>query len=105
MKTEAGILNKEEAEKLERIAYILKTVAHPIRLGIVHILEQHPELSVSEICRILGSEQSLTSHHLQNMRLKGILASKRKGRSILYSLKERDISLIIECLENCKCNM
>ncbi len=99
------MLNQEEAEKLERIAYILKTVAHPLRLGIVHILEQHPELSVSAICEILGSEQSLTSHHLQNMRLKGILSSKRQGRSILYSLKERDISLIIECLENCQCNM
>lgn len=102
---ELKVLNKEEAEKLERIAYILKTVAHPLRLGIVHILEQHPQLSVTDICEMLGSEQSLTSHHLQNMKLNGILASKRQGRSILYSLKERDISLIIECLENCNCNM
>lgn len=102
---ELKVLNQEEAEKLERIAYILKTVAHPLRLGIVHILEQHPQLSVTDICEMLGSEQSLTSHHLQNMKLKGILASKRQGRSILYSLKERDISLIIECLENCNCNM
>ncbi|HFA50993.1 MAG TPA: transcriptional regulator [Bacteroidetes bacterium] len=105
MELNTGIFNQEEAEKLERIAFILKTVAHPMRLGIVHLLEQHPELSVSQICEMLGSEQSLTSHHLQNMRLKGILSSKRKGRSILYSLKERDVSLIIECLENCQCNM
>ena len=99
------LLNSKEAEKLERIAFILKTVAHPLRLGIVHLLEQYPRLSVSEICRMLGSEQSLTSHHLQNMKLKGLLSVKRDGRSMLYSLKERDISLIIECLENCQCNM
>jgi len=92
-------------EKLERIAYILKTVAHPLRLGIIHLLEQHPRLSVSEICTMLGSEQSLTSHHLQNMRLKGILQVKREGRSMMYTLKEKDVSLIIECLENCQCNM
>lgn len=92
-------------EKLERIAYILKTVAHPMRLGIIHLLEQHPRLSVSDICKMLGSEQSLTSHHLQNMRLKGILSVKREGRSMMYSLKEKDVSLIIECLENCQCNM
>lgn len=98
-------LNTKEAEKLERIAYILKTVAHPLRLGIIHLLEQHARLSVSAICESLGSEQSLTSHHLQNMKLKGLLSSKREGRSIFYSLKERDISLIIECLENCQCNM
>ncbi|NNF22591.1 MAG: winged helix-turn-helix transcriptional regulator [Saprospiraceae bacterium] len=99
------LFNKKEAEKLERIAYILKTVAHPVRLGIIHLLEQNTRLSVSEICEQLGTEQSLTSHHLQNMRLKGLLSAKREGRSVLYSLKERDISLIIECLENCGCNM
>ncbi len=102
---ESAAISVGEAEKLERIAYILKTVAHPLRLGIVHLLEQHPRLSVSDICERLGSEQSLTSHHLQNMRLKGILSVKRDGRSMLYSLKERDVSLIIECLENCQCNM
>lgn len=98
-------MNQELVTKLERIAYILKTVAHPMRLGIVHLLEQHPKLSVTEICEMLGSEQSLTSHHLQNMRLKGILSVKRDGRSMMYSLKERDVSLIIECLDNCQCNM
>ena len=105
MDIKAGILNKDEAEKLERIAYILKTVAHPLRLGIVHLLEKYPRLAVGEICEMLDSEQSLTSHHLQNMRLKGLLSVKREGRSMYYSLKERDVSLIIECLENCQCNM
>ncbi len=100
-----AIQNSEEAEKLKRIAYILKTVAHPLRLGVVQLLEQHPRLSVTQICEALKSEQSLTSHHLQNMRLKGILSVKRDGRSMMYSLKERDVSLIIECLENCQCNM
>lgn len=105
MNSKNSVLNEQESKKLERIAFILKTVAHPLRLGIVHLLEQHPRLSVSEICEMLGSEQSLTSHHLQNMRLKGILSVKREGRSMMYSLKERDVSLIIECLENCQCNM
>ena len=85
--SDSKVLNEAEAEKLERIAYILKTVAHPLRLGIIHLLEQHPRLSVSKICEMLGSEQSLTSHHLQNMKLKGILSVKRDGRSMLYSLK------------------
>lgn len=98
-------INQAEAEKLERIAYILKTVAHPIRLAIIHQLEIHPRLSVGAICEHLGTEQSLTSHHLKTMKLKGLLSSKREGRNIFYTLKERDVSLIIECLENCNCNM
>jgi ArsR family transcriptional regulator len=101
----AGVINDAEAEKLERIAFILKTIAHPTRLGIIHLLEQYPKLSVTQICEMLNSEQSLTSHHLQNMRLKGILSVKRDRRSMMYSLKERDVSLIIECLSNCQCNM
>ncbi len=105
MAEEKILVNESQAEKLERIAYILKTIAHPVRLGIIHLLEQHTRLSVTEICENLGTEQSLTSHHLQNMRLKGLLSVKRDGRSMLYSLKERDVSLIIECLENCNCNM
>ena len=98
-------INDALVEKLERTASILKAVAHPMRLGIIHLLEQYPRLSVSEICEMLKSEQSLTSHHLQNMRLKGILSVKREGRSMFYTLKERDVSLILECLENCACNM
>ena len=105
MKIDANMINSQEAAKLERIAFILKVVAHTLRLGIVHILERNPELSVSDICKMLGSEQSLTSHHLQNMKRSGLLSSRRDGRSIRYALKERDLSLLIECLENCKCNM
>ncbi|MEM9525244.1 MAG: metalloregulator ArsR/SmtB family transcription factor [Bacteroidota bacterium] len=102
-----AVLNEEEARKLERIANVLKAVAHPLRLGIVHLLEQHPRLNVTDICTALGpkAEQSLVSHHLKNMKLMGILSVKRDGRSMMYSLKERDVSLIIECLENCQCNM
>lgn len=99
------VLDKAEAEKLERIAYILKTVAHPIRLGIVRLLEVYDKLSVSDICDKLSTEQSLTSHHLQNMKLKGLLSVQREGRSMMYSLKERDVALIIDCLDNCQCNM
>ena len=102
---DSNVLSNDLIEKLERIAFILKTVAHPMRLAIVHLLELHPQLSVSEICEMLGTEQSLTSHNLQNMRLKGILSAKREGRNVLYSLKEKDVSMIIECLENCQCNM
>ncbi|MFZ4426333.1 MAG: ArsR/SmtB family transcription factor [Saprospiraceae bacterium] len=103
MEPTSGVLDPNSAAKLEKIAFILKTVAHPMRLGIVHLLEQHPERSVTQICEMLGSEQSLTSHHLQIMRLKGILLARRHGRTMLYSLKERSIYAIIECLENCQC--
>jgi DNA-binding transcriptional ArsR family regulator len=97
----AVTIDNQEVAKIERVANLLKVIAHPLRLGIVHLLDQHPRLSVSEICEMLDSEQSLTSHHLQTMRLKGILSVQREGRSMYYSLARTDVSRIIECVEHC----
>ena len=90
-------------ETLERAAFILKTVAHPVRLGILKLLEKQERLSVNQICEGLEVEQSLTSHHLSNMKLKGILSSKREGKNVYYSLRERNILNLFKCLEGCEC--
>ena len=57
-------------DQLEFAASILKAVAHPIRLSILQLLDNEKRLSVNEICQRINSEQSLTSHHLSNMKLK-----------------------------------
>jgi DNA-binding transcriptional ArsR family regulator len=98
----AYLLNKE---KLEKAAYILKTVAHPTRLAIVDLLRLNERLSVNEIGDILKVEQSLLSHHLITMKLKGILSSEKEGQSMFYSLKEKDVPKLIECIEHCDCKM
>jgi DNA-binding transcriptional ArsR family regulator len=54
---------------------------------------------------VLGCEQSLLSHHLINMKLKGILSSQKEGQNVYYSLKEREVTKLITCVENCSCNM
>lgn len=92
-------------EKLEKAAFILKTLAHPTRLAIVDLLNQEDKMSVSELCEKLGCEQSLVSHHLINMKLKGILRSAKDGQQVLYSLKEREVAKLIACIEHCECNM
>ena len=88
-------------EKLERVAFILKTLSHPLRLSVVDLLSQHTKLSVNEICEALNSEQSLTSHHLSNMKLKGILNRSREGKNIYYSLKMREVVKVLACMDNC----
>jgi DNA-binding transcriptional ArsR family regulator len=92
-------------EKFEKAAYILKAIAHPTRLAIIQLLEQEEHLSVNEICEILNCEQSLLSHHLINMKLRGILQSHKDGLNMYYSLKEREVTKILVCIENCDCNM
>jgi ArsR family transcriptional regulator len=102
------IITKERnltSEKLEKAAYILKTVAHPLRLAIINLLDIHHQMSVNDICESLNSEQSLISHHLTNMRIKGLLKADKQGVQVFYSLKEKDLVKLLDCMENCNCNM
>jgi DNA-binding transcriptional ArsR family regulator len=95
-------MNILDQETLEKVAFVLKTIAHPLRIGIVDLLNRHDERSVNQICEALDSEQSLTSHHLQNMKLKGILGSRREGKNIFYFLKVREVTSVISCIEKCE---
>ncbi|WP_257883267.1 helix-turn-helix transcriptional regulator [Hymenobacter sp. DG01] len=88
-------------ERMEKVAFILKTTAHPTRIAIVQLLASQESLSVGEISETLGVEQSLLSHHLTGMKLKGILSSSRDGKNILYSLKMREVVDVIQCLAAC----
>ncbi|MEA5405230.1 metalloregulator ArsR/SmtB family transcription factor [Arcicella sp. DC2W] len=92
-------------QKMEKAAYILKTVAHPIRLAIIDLLSQEEQMGVNDICKILDCEQSLVSHHLINMKLRGILKSQKDGLNVYYELKEKEITKLLACIENCDCNM
>lgn len=94
-------MKKLDPLKLEKVAIILKVAANPIRLGIIDVLDKKGSLSVNDICNELKSDQSLTSHHLKNMRLNGILSTKRYGKQIFYSLKLKEVVEIIKCLEKC----
>ena len=95
------VMKKLSAAKLEKVAEILKVAAHPVRLGIIDVLDKKGSLSVNEICRELESDQSLTSHHLKYMKLNGILTCKRDGQQMIYSLELTEVTSIIKCLENC----
>ena len=95
-------MDVKDQETLEKVAFVLKTIAHPLRIGIVDLLNKNKEQHVSQICEALGSEQSLTSHHLQNMKLKGILGSRREGKNIYYHLKVLEVVSVISCIEKCE---
>ncbi len=64
-------------------AEISKTLAHPLRLALLHILKDG-EKTVSELVGIIGASQSNISQHLSLMRQRQIVKT-RKTR-ILYLL-------------------
>ncbi len=90
-----------DIKKVEKVAFILKAIGNPLRLSIVDLLSIQDELSVKDISKTLNAEQSLVSHNLSGMKLKGILASRREGKHVYYKLKLREVLKVIQCMENC----
>jgi len=95
------LLQAINPEKVEKVAFILKTIGHPVRLGIIDLLIHREKISVNDLCETLELEQSLVSHHLNNMKNKGILSSQREGKNIYYSLKLQEVRTVIECMSKC----
>ena len=76
----------------------LKVLAHPVRLKIISLLERS-ELTVGEIAESLSLKSHVTSEHLRLMLRCGFLNSQRSGRNISYSVKEKHILTILECIK------
>jgi len=69
---------------------ILKTLASPRRLEIVHRLAEGP-CEVGRLAEELGASQPNISQHLAVMRAAGIVEAVRDGREVRYRLADPDV--------------
>jgi len=67
---------------------VLKAAADPVRARILKLLEEG-ELSVSRITKLLALSQSTVSGHLSILKKAGLVAGRREGRIVHYSLSSR----------------
>jgi ArsR family transcriptional regulator, virulence genes transcriptional regulator len=72
---------------LEKGARCLRVLAHPVRLWLIHILSQG-ERSVQELAKAVGASQSSVSQHLNLLRDKEIVVSRRAAQQVFYRLKD-----------------
>ena len=85
--------NKELDMTLYKMqASLSKTMAHPIRLAVLHLLKDG-EKTVNELVDSIGASQSNVSQHLALLRHKGLVNTRREGLSIYYSVSDPKISL------------
>ena len=87
--------------EIDRFADVLKALASPARLRIVNILTRG-ERTVTEICERSGLKQSLVSQQLKILRLNNIVSSRKEVPHIYYSLKERNVIRMLNCLSRCE---
>lgn len=85
-----------QEEDIEFACRSLKALAHPLRLKIMCVLEQH-EMTVQEIVDHVGTSQSNVSQHLTIMREKGLLQSRKDSNRVYYSLVKERVALLHAC--------
>jgi DNA-binding transcriptional ArsR family regulator len=71
-------------------AEILKTLASPRRLEILHRLAEGP-CEVGRLAEELGASQPNISQHLAVLRAAGIVDAERDGREVRYRLSDPDV--------------
>jgi DNA-binding transcriptional ArsR family regulator len=90
-----------DMHKLDLAASKLRSIAHPIRIAIIGLLETNHKMNVTAIYERLKIEQAAASHHLNILKSKGVVESKRDGKSTIYSLKPAALNSILECISKC----
>ena len=75
-------------------AEVLKTLASPRRLEIIHRLAEGP-CEVGRLAEELGISQPNVSQHLAVMRAAGIVEAERDGREVRYRLTDEDV--VVAC--------
>jgi len=90
-----------DINKLEMAASKLRAMAHPMRIAIIDLLNINEQMSVTQIFKKLRIEQASASHHLNILKNKGVLVSRRDGKKIYYSIKSQTLKEIIDCINRC----
>ena len=80
-------------ELLQRIAEVLKAMADPTRLKILHSL-QGGERCVSAILDIVGGSQANVSKHLSVLKRAGLVESRRDGLNVFYQISDDGVFAI-----------
>ena len=64
------------------------------KFKIIRIMADGKERTPSEICKIIGLKNSALSHLLSQMRMAGILTSRKQNRFIYYQMNKKIIGEI-----------
>jgi ArsR family transcriptional regulator len=87
-----GNLRPDDPEGLRQFkAEFFKALAHPLRIRILELLRDEGPLSVGTLTEAAGVPASSISQQLAVLRSRGIVVSERRGTTVIYRERHRDV--------------
>jgi DNA-binding transcriptional ArsR family regulator len=84
-----------DAASAAAVASTLSALTTPSRLLILSHLRQG-SATVSDLTAAIGMEQSAVSHQMRLLRTMGLVAARRQGRNIVYSLYDQHVAMLLD---------
>jgi ArsR family transcriptional regulator len=76
-------------------AEFFKALAHPLRIRILDELRKG-EVGVNDLCARVNVEQSNLSQQLAILRNRNILATRRDGQNVYYSVRDPELFVLLD---------
>ena len=92
-------MDQDTQELLEMKAAVLQAMAHPIRIAVLEALKDG-EKCVCDIAEEVDAKRSNVSRHLAVMLNAGILAFRKDGLRVIYSIRTSCVLGVLSCVSN-----
>jgi DNA-binding transcriptional ArsR family regulator len=90
-------------QKAAEAASMLRLLANEKRLLILCHLTAAEEMPVGALARHVGLSQSALSQHLARMRADGLVATRRDGQTIHYSVADGRVAAMLDAMTGIFC--
>jgi ArsR family transcriptional regulator len=84
------LVERISEEDVKKRSYVLKALADPIRIKILHLLKNRP-MCTCEVMVALDLSEPNASHHLNLLERNGIVSSERMGKWVFYKLNKPEL--------------
>lgn len=89
-------------DNINKASKALKAMGHPLRLKILCVIGEQ-ELPVMDIVKQVGTTQSNISQHIDILREKEIITSRREGSKILCKVRDHNILVLMNAMQKTFC--
>ena len=87
------LLTGDEATQL---ADRFRLLSDPGRLRMIYALLDAGELCVCDLAASVDASESATSHQLRQLRLAGLVRSRKEGRTVYYKVDDTHVRLLLD---------